>query len=88
MAPTNACASSKPSSRHHPECVGFPTPHPSLRLSFTGAQYGKSFNLQAENYTTHDVASVFCRYLTLMPVRGLTLMNAHAQCTYYAFFFY
>ena len=33
------------------------------------AQYGKSLDWKAENYTTHDVASVFRRYLTHMPVR-------------------
>jgi hypothetical protein len=32
-------------------------------------QYGKSLNWTDESYTTHDVASVFRRYLTQMPVR-------------------
>ena len=32
-------------------------------------QYGKSLDWKKENYTTHDVASVFRRYLTQMPVR-------------------
>ncbi|KAH9048695.1 Rho GTPase activation protein [Lactarius hengduanensis] len=30
-------------------------------------RYGKSLDWKAENYTTHDVASVFRRYLTHMP---------------------
>ncbi|KAI9442832.1 Rho GTPase activation protein [Lactarius psammicola] len=33
----------------------------------TPPRYGKSLDWKAENYTTHDVASVFRRYLTLMP---------------------
>jgi hypothetical protein len=32
-------------------------------------QYGKSLDWEKEHYTTHDVASVFRRYLTQMPVR-------------------
>ena len=32
-------------------------------------QYGKSLDWKNESYTTHDVASVFRRYLTQMPVR-------------------
>lgn len=32
-------------------------------------QYGKSLDWKKENYTTHDVASVFRRYLTHLPVR-------------------
>ena len=38
-------------------------------LTLPAAQYGKSLDWKAENYTTHDVASVFRRYLTHMPVR-------------------
>ena len=74
MAPTSACESSKLSSRLHPECVSFLffhallPPH-SLTLPFPAVQYGKSLDWKAENYTTHDVASVFRRYLTHMPVR-------------------
>ena len=45
---------------------------------YTAAQYGKSLDWKNENYTTHDVASVFRRYLTHMPVRGPTLMCARA----------
>ncbi|KAF8269898.1 Rho GTPase activation protein [Lactarius quietus] len=33
----------------------------------TPPRYGKSLDWKTENYTTHDVASVFRRYLTLMP---------------------
>lgn len=44
-------------------------PPSSLTLPFPAAQYGKSLDWKAENYTTHDVASVFRRYLTHMPVR-------------------
>ncbi|KAI9439714.1 Rho GTPase activation protein [Lactarius indigo] len=33
----------------------------------TPPRFGKSLDWKAENYTTHDVASVFRRYLTLMP---------------------
>src|SRR6266702_3329704 len=44
----------------------------------TAPQYGKSLDWKAENYTTHDVASVFRRYLTHMPVRCPTLMSARA----------
>jgi hypothetical protein len=33
----------------------------------TPPRYGKSLDWKAENYTTHDVASVFRRYLTHMP---------------------
>ena len=36
-------------------------------------QYGKSLNWAEETYTTHDVASVFRRYLTQMPVRRLVV---------------
>jgi hypothetical protein len=32
------------------------------------SQYGKSMDWSKETYTTHDVASVFRRYLTQMPV--------------------
>jgi hypothetical protein len=45
-----------------------PLPPPSLHR-VTAAQYGKSLDWKTENYTTHDVASVFRRYLTHMPVR-------------------
>jgi hypothetical protein len=34
-------------------------------------QYGKNLDWKKESYTTHDVASVFRRYLTQMPVRNL-----------------
>ena len=34
------------------------------------SQYGKNLDWKKENYTTHDVASVFRRYLTQMPVRN------------------
>jgi hypothetical protein len=34
-------------------------------------QYGKSLDWKKESYTTHDVASVFRRYLTRMPVCSL-----------------
>ncbi|KAF7965948.1 hypothetical protein HWV62_2326 [Athelia sp. TMB] len=33
----------------------------------TAPRYGKSLDWKKENYTTHDVASVFRRYLTQMP---------------------
>jgi GTPase-activating protein SAC7 len=39
------------------------------RLDKLGYQYGKALDLKQGHYTTHDVASVFRRYLTLMPVR-------------------
>ena len=35
------------------------------------SQYGKNLDWKKENYTTHDVASVFRRYLTQMPVRSI-----------------
>jgi hypothetical protein len=38
-------------------------------LCFTSCQYGKSMDWKREQWTTHDVASVFRRYLTQMPVR-------------------
>lgn len=34
------------------------------------AQYGKDLEWNKRQFTTHDVASVFRRYLTQMPVRG------------------
>lgn len=34
-------------------------------------QYGKSLDWKNEHYTTHDVASVFRRYLTQMPVSSV-----------------
>lgn len=43
-------------------------------------QYGKSLDWKKESYTTHDVASVFRRYLTQMPVRGPT--RARAPCSF------
>ncbi|KAI9453334.1 Rho GTPase activation protein [Russula earlei] len=43
----------------------------------TPPRYGKALNWKQENYTSHDVASVFRRYLTQMPVRGLTRARAH-----------
>ena len=47
----------------------FPLPYPLTHTVLPAAQYGKSLDWKAENYTTHDVASVFRRYLTHMPVR-------------------
>ena len=45
-------------------------PLPSTDLEFyTPTQYGKNLNWKQETYTSHDVASVFRRYLTQMPVR-------------------
>jgi hypothetical protein len=43
-----------------------------LFLSFPAdaVQYGKSLDWKDEKFTTHDVASVFRRYLTQMPVRA------------------
>lgn len=38
------------------------------RPSHSAQQYGKSLDWKTERYTTHDVASVFRRYLTQMPV--------------------
>lgn len=35
------------------------------------SQYGKNLDWKKEQYTTHDVASVFRRYLTQMPVCAL-----------------
>ena len=46
---------------------------PHTLAPYTAVQYGKSFDWKAEKYRTHDVASIFRRYLTLMPVRGSTL---------------
>ena len=40
----------------------------SCAASLTSLQYGKSLVWNQESYTTHDVASVFRRYLTQMPV--------------------
>ena len=34
----------------------------------TPPKYGKNIDWKKEHYTTHDVASVFRRYLTQMPV--------------------
>ena len=49
--------------------------HPLLFVD-DDTQYGKSLDWKKENYTTHDVASVFRRYLTHLPVRGLTRARA------------
>jgi len=38
-----------------------------LEVTYWLTQYGKSLDWKKENYTTHDVASVFRRYLTKMP---------------------
>ena len=37
-------------------------------LTCAAGQYGKDLDWKKEHYTTHDVASVFRRYLTQMPV--------------------
>ena len=58
---------------HTPIPTPFLTPRP---------QYGKSLDWKTENYTTHDVASVFRRYLTHMPVRFPTLLSAPALLTH------
>ncbi len=39
-------------------------------------QYGKNLDWKKEHYTTHDVASVFRRYLTQMPVSSMSLAAA------------
>jgi hypothetical protein len=39
------------------------------RVAYDWLQYGKSLEWAKEHYTSHDVASVFRRYLTQMPVR-------------------
>ena len=39
------------------------------------SQYGKNLDWKQENFTTHDVASVFRRYLTMMPV-SITLLTS------------
>ncbi len=41
---------------------------PRLRHCCCFEQYGKNLEWTKEQYTTHDVASVFRRYLTQMPV--------------------
>jgi hypothetical protein len=47
-------------------------PHPSPYSStIFSVQYGKSLDWKKESYTTHDIASVFQRYLAQMPVSTL-----------------
>jgi hypothetical protein len=54
-----------------------------LVYTHSGAQYGKSLDWKQESYTTHDVASVFRRYLTQMPVRApvlaLNVTDSHQE---------
>lgn len=68
-APPSACATSRPHSRRPPACVSLPRPRP--RPCSSPPQYGKSLDWKNEHYTTHDVASVFRRYLTQMPVSSV-----------------
>jgi hypothetical protein len=48
-----------------------------LDALLTTTQYGKSLDWKQESYTTHDVASVFRRYLTQMPVRYMARFLCH-----------
>ena len=66
MGRTVGCETCKQRSRHHQKFVTL-----CIRLYCpltTTLQYGKNLDWKNESYTTHDVASVFRRYLTQMPV--------------------
>lgn len=65
MGPTSACVSFNRLLRRPHACVSTPPPLPLTQL--TPLQYGKDLDCKQETYTTHDVASVFRRYLTQMP---------------------
>ena len=74
----------------------FPASGPTLFPIFVDdtIQYGKSLDWKKENYTTHDVASVFRRYLTHLPVRWpdacarLSALFSHRRCRSRLRFFY
>lgn len=52
-----------------PPDVGLPVIGTAFWADAHVSQYGKKLDWKKENYTTHDVASVFRRFLTQMPVR-------------------
>lgn len=68
----SACEIYKPLSRHRHGCVHkAPIERYEVQLVYHFRhQYGKSLDWKNEHFTTHDVASVFRRYLTQMPVSG------------------
>jgi len=69
-----------------PPRVRIHSPTPPSPVIDRNMQYGKSLDWKQEHYTTHDVASVFRRYLTQMPVRGHT--RARGSHTFFPTPFY
>ncbi|TFY51896.1 hypothetical protein EVG20_g10789 [Dentipellis fragilis] len=61
-----------------PRVRGCRPPSPSSS-SLIAVQYGKSLDWKNENYTPHDVASVFRRYLTQMPFRDAIAKKPYNQ---------
>lgn len=66
MAQISECENCKRPSKLVPEYVCLFLCNKQLMACVS--QYGKDLDWKQENYTTHDAASVFRRYLTQMPV--------------------